>query len=253
MDHFGFFRLGIMKPKIIFSDFDGTLTDGVKFTAEFLQVVDLLENNNIPMVIVTGRSKSWAHFFLTHFPSLKVVISEGGGVISRAGDDTIISDELMVEVDVIEKLGHFCHKLQVRFPNLPLTADSFGRQCDCAIDLIDLKKIPSLQDEVEQFMKEEEVNFSVSSVHLNFWCGDISKFKAVDYYLHHLGLSESNCLYFGDAPNDQSMFKHFTHSVGVSNIEKVIDQLTFKPKVVLKGVENRGPMGVLAYLTDLLK
>jgi len=49
------------------------------------------------------------------------------------------------------------------------------------------------------------------------------------------------------------MFKHFTHSVGVSNIEEVMDQLTFKPKVVLKGVENRGPMGVLAYLTDLLK
>jgi len=242
-----------MKPKILFSDFDGTLTDGVKFTSEFLQIVDLLENKKIPMVIVTGRSKSWAHFFLTHFPSLKVVISEGGGVISRAGLDSLISDEVMVETDILDRLKHFCHKLQTRFPNLPLTADSFGRQCDRAIDLIDLKKIPSLQSEVENFMKQEKINFSVSSVHLNFWCGEISKFKAVENYLHSIGVSEKDCLYFGDAPNDQSMFKHFTHSVGVSNIEEVIDQLTHKPKVVLKGHQNRGPMGVLAYLTDLLK
>lgn len=242
-----------MKPKIIFSDFDGTLTDGVKFTSDFLKVIELLESHNVPMVIVTGRSKSWAHFFLTHFPSLKVVISEGGGVISRAGADTIINDEAMVEADVLNQLEHFCHKLKTRFPNLQLTADSFGRQCDRAIDLIDLKKMPSLQREVEEFMKQEKVNFSVSSVHLNFWCGDISKFKAVEHYLHTEGVSEKDCLYFGDAPNDQSMFKHFTQSVGVSNIEDVLDQLTHKPKIVLKGLENRGPVGVLSYLTILLK
>ncbi|GAB4012606.1 MAG: HAD-IIB family hydrolase [Bdellovibrio sp.] len=242
-----------MIPKIVFSDFDGTLTDGVELTKEIFDILNLLKSKNIPLVIVTGRSKSWAHFFLTHFPVLKAVISEGGGVISRMSDDGLISDEALVSKEVLDQLKHVCHKLEMRFPNLPLTADSFGRQCDRAIDLIDLNKIPMLKDEVEDFFKLEKVSYSYSSVHLNFWCGEISKFKAVEYFIKEIGIDEKDCLYFGDAPNDQSMFNHFSHSVGVSNIQESLDKISIRPKVILQGTENRGPYGVKNYLEKLLK
>lgn len=242
-----------MTPKMIFSDFDGTLTDGVEMTKEFLDVVSLLKSKNIPLVIVTGRSKSWAHFFLTHFPFLRAVISEGGGVISRSDESGLIFDEVLVDTKTLDELNHVCHKLKVRFPQLPLTADSFGRQCDRAIDLIDLNRVPLLKNEVEKFMNDEKVSYSYSSVHLNFWLGELSKFKAVEYYLKDLGIKEDQCIYFGDAPNDQSMFKHFTHSVGVSNISDVLHLLNHKPKIVLEGKENRGPFGVKNYLEKLLK
>ena len=60
-------------------------------------------------------------------------------------------------------------------------------------------------------------------------------------------------MYYGDALNDETMFKHFPHSVGVSNINDVLDKLEFKPSVVLEGKDNEGPYGVFNHLTSHLK
>ena len=46
---------------------------------------------------------------------------------------------------------------------------------------------------------------------------------------------------------------HFPHSVGVSNIEKYLDQMDWKPSNVLEGPENEGPYGVLNHLQSILK
>ncbi len=66
--------------KIVFSDFDGTLTNNGKLGAIFFDLLNIIEKGNSELVIVSGRSLSWGHFLLTHFP-LKRVIMEGGGVI----------------------------------------------------------------------------------------------------------------------------------------------------------------------------
>ena len=62
-----------------------------------------------------------------------------------------------------------------------------------------------------------------------------------------------DCLYFGDALNDQSMFKEFKRSIGVSNIKPFLDKMQYKPTIVLEGTENRGPYGVYNYLKDFWK
>jgi hypothetical protein len=48
------------------------------------------------------------------------------------------------------------------------------------------------------------------------------------------------------------MFKSFHHSVGVANINKVMDQLKYLPKEILTGNENDGPYGVFNYLKKTL-
>ena len=68
-------------PKIVFSDFDGTLTEQGRFSPVFFDVLKLIKQNNSELVIVTGRPLSWAHFLLTHF-DLDCVITEGGGMLS---------------------------------------------------------------------------------------------------------------------------------------------------------------------------
>ena len=76
--------MSYLKPKIVFSDFDGTLTYGSRLLSAFFQILELLEKNNIPLVIITGRSLSWGQFLISHFPYLKHVITEGGGnIITR--------------------------------------------------------------------------------------------------------------------------------------------------------------------------
>lgn len=234
--------------KIVFSDFDGTLTYKEGLGPIFFDIINFLEKRNIPLVIVTGRSLSWGHFFLTHFPFLKDVIVEGGGaILTRNGK--FITEELLVPVAEVERLAKFCDSFKRKFPNIPLSVDSFGRKTDRAIELHDLQDGILFKD-IELFLKEEKINYSTSNVHLNFWCGEMSKYQAVTHFLKKHQEQEENCIFFGDSLNDSAMFESFHHSVGVSNISKVLDQLKHRPKIILTGEENAGPFGVFNYLKD---
>jgi len=232
--------------KTVFSDFDGTLTYKEGLGPIFFDIINLLESRKVPLVIVTGRSLSWGHFLLTHFPFLTDVIVEGGGaIVSRSGK--FITEELMVSQNEVERLASFCSDFKKQFPGVPLSVDSFGRKTDRAIELHDLQD-GTLFHHIEDFLKKENINFSTSNVHLNFWCGEVSKYLAVKHFIKTKKLNTHESIFFGDSLNDQAMFESFENSVGVANISKVIDQLKFKPKTILVGDENIGPFGVLNYL-----
>lgn len=236
---------------VFFSDFDGTLTmEGRELTRDFFEILDLLKTRNQELVIVSGRSLSWGHFFLTHFP-LKACIMEGGGVILYLDDKGEIVQQPLVSQSEIHRLAHFTTKLKHHFPHIPLSADSFGRLTDRAIEfhLMDQEWIV----EAMAFMDEHQINYSKSNVHINFWAGEISKYLGVVAYLEKFkpGLTQEDCWFFGDAPNDQSMFELFNNSVGVANIKHCLDRLTHKPRIILEGEENVGPKGVLNFIKAL--
>ncbi|WP_408097999.1 HAD family hydrolase [Peredibacter sp. HCB2-198] len=236
---------------IFFSDFDGTLTqEGSGLTRDFFEIIDHIHKHGHELVIVSGRSLSWGHFFLTHFP-LKACIMEGGGVICYKDERGEIVEEPLISVEELDRLRNFTTKLKHHFPHVPLSADSFGRLTDRAIEfhLMDEQWI----EDVMTFMKQENIHFSKSNVHINFWCGKISKYLGVVHFLHKYRphLTQENAWFFGDAPNDESMFELFHNSVGVSNIEKCLHRLNHRPRIILEGEENAGPKGVLNYVKKL--
>lgn len=236
---------------IFFSDFDGTLTmEGRELTREFFDIIDYIHKHGHELVIVSGRSLSWGHFFLTHFP-LKACIMEGGGVVLHVDERGEIVQEPLVPNSELERLTQFTGTLKHHFPHVPLSADSFGRLSDRAIEfhLMDEQWIT----DVMKFMDQEKINYSKSNVHINFWCGNISKYLGVRHFLKHYrpGLTQDEAWFFGDAPNDESMFELFHNSVGVSNIEKCLHRLNHKPRIILEGEENAGPKGVLNFIKTL--
>jgi HAD superfamily hydrolase (TIGR01484 family) len=236
---------------IFFSDFDGTLTlEGRELTREFFDIIEFIHKHNHELVIVSGRSLSWGHFLLTHFP-LKACIMEGGGVILYIDEKGEIAQELLISDEEVDRLANFTINLKHHIPHIPLSADSFGRLTDRAIEfhLMEQRWI----DEVMDYMTRHEINFSKSNVHINFWAGEISKFLGVRKFLKKFRphIKEENCWFFGDAPNDQSMFELFHNSVGVSNIKHCLHKLTHKPRIILQGEENSGPKGVLNYIKKL--
>lgn len=236
---------------IFFSDFDGTLTmEGCALTREFFEIIDLIHKHKHELVIVSGRSLSWGHFLLTHFP-LKACIMEGGGVLAYKDDRGEIIEEPLVSAQELEKLRHFTTQLKHHYPHIPLSVDSFGRLADRAIEfhLMDEKWI----DDVMKFMDQEKINYSKSNVHINFWCGNVSKYLGVKHFIekYRPHLKQTDCWFFGDAPNDESMFELFHNSVGVSNIQKCMHRLNHKPRIILEGEENVGPKGVLNFVKKL--
>ena len=170
-------------PKLVLSDFDGTLSDHKEFSTKFIDIINLCHDKNTPFIIVTGRSISWAHFFLTHFEKLDYVISEGGGSLSYRDGNGFIIDEYLVSDDEIKWLDKFSNELKKQYPMIRLSADSTGRVTDRAIELFDLKDEELLKS-IQIYMGSQNISFSTSNVHLNFWCGDVSKYNASKYVLN---------------------------------------------------------------------
>lgn len=235
---------------IFFSDFDGTLTYKGKLTRHFFEIIEYIAERKHEFVIVSGRSLSWGHFLLTHFP-FKAVIMEGGGIVVYRDERGEIAQEPLVSQAELDRLEDFTARLQHHYPHVPLSADSFGRLTDRAIEfhLMEEKWVKEVMD----FMDREKINYSKSDVHINFWCGEISKFLGVKHFLKHYRpqVKQENSWFYGDAPNDQSMFELFHNSVGVSNIAHCLPRLTHKPRIILQGDDNAGPMGVLSHIKSL--
>ncbi|MBL7663647.1 MAG: HAD family phosphatase [Bacteriovoracaceae bacterium] len=233
--------------KIIFSDFDGTLTHNRMLGSQFFDILNLTHKNNAEFIVVTGRSISWGHFLLTHFP-MSVVITEGGGAILLSDNKGNIKEELLISENDQLVLDEITMNLMQQFPGCPLSVDSFGRKTDRAIEF--LGQDEKMIDEIKLFLCEKQVNFNQSDVHINFWLGDHTKYTAVEKFLYRYrtGVGLDNVLYFGDSLNDESMFEKLPHTVGVSNIESVLGKLKHHPKVILKGEKNIAAKGVLNYL-----
>ena len=47
-------------------------------------------------------------------------------------------------------------------------------------------------------------------------------------------------MYVGDSTNDQLMFQHFAHSVGVANVARFVPQLQHLPRYVTQGERGAG-------------
>ncbi len=240
--------------KIVFSDFDGTLTlENRALTPEFFEILGHVAKHGQELVIVSGRSLSWGHFLLTHFPQLNAVIMEGGGVILTRNKQNDVDEHLLVEDAIVQELEGVTEELLRLFPRTPLSADSFGRKTDRAIEF-ELMADEDIQ-QVLSFFKTRKVRYSKSNVHINFWCGEISKYGGVKRFLELFrpNVAMQDAIFFGDAPNDQSMFQLFPNSVGVANIARCLDRLEHKPRLVLTGKENEGPSGVLNHLRALAR
>lgn len=235
---------------MIFSDFDGTLTIDGEIGAVFFDILELLKKQNKELVIVSGRSLSWGHFFITHFP-IRYCIMEGGGVIVYRDDKGIIKEENLISDKTINDLEKLTQDLCKEVPEAILSADSVGRRADRAIEIYQMNEADSKK--VEGFLNKAGAKFSKSDVHLNFWLEDLSKANAVSHFLknHTTNVKQEDCLYFGDAMNDESMFEFFDHTVGVSNISKILHKLKHKPSTILQGKENEGALGVYRYLKNL--
>ncbi|MCT4642147.1 MAG: HAD-IIB family hydrolase [Bacteriovoracaceae bacterium] len=236
--------------KIIFSDFDGTLTSNGLLGAIFFDILDVTNKMNAEFVIVSGRSISWGHFFLTHF-DLNYVIMEGGGVLLYKNKFGHICEEVLVYDEDVALLEKITQKIISEVPGCVMSADSFGRKTDRAIEFSQMKKEDI--DKVTKILDDSGLHYSKSNVHINFWAGDMSKYLGIKHFLKHYAphINEEDTIFYGDAKNDESAFEGLQNTVGVSNIIKIIDELTHKPKIVLEGKENSGAAGVYMHLKEI--
>lgn len=237
------------KLKYIFSDFDGTLTENGELSKSFHDVLALVKKKNITFTIVSGRSASWGHFFLTHFP-INYAVMEAGGVLVYK-DKNQIKTKILATEQSLKKLAKITEDLLKQFPKLNMAADNIGRITDQAIELDSFKSKITLK-KVECFLQQNRCHYSISNVHLNFSTIENSKWTGVQFLTNQLWKKKISTIlpqscFFGDAPNDEIMFENFSNSVGVQNIKPYLGRMNFHPSIITSKPEV---MGVLQFLND---
>lgn len=131
-------------------------------------------------------------------------------------------------------------------PGARRSQDSVGRETDIAIDHSEFTHLPpTAVDQVVRLMQAEGMTATVSSIHINGWFGEHSKLTGArwivrELYGRDLDAEMDRWVYVGDSTNDQVMFEHFAHSVGVANIRRFEAQLTHPPRYITPSERGMG-------------
>jgi hypothetical protein len=238
-------------PRIVgvFTDIDDTLTTEGAITPEAMQALVDLKAAGLHVVPITGRPVGWSEPFASAWP-VDAIVAENGAVALVHKDGQPLRK--LYQQDLATRSAHFTRMQQVllrmerEIPGAQRARDSAGRETDIAIDHSEFTHLPQQTiDAVVQRMRAEGMTATVSSIHINGWFGEHHKLSGARWIVRELWgrdleAERERWVYVGDSTNDQVMFAHFAHSVGVANIRRFADQLTHPPRFITPGERGQG-------------
>jgi hypothetical protein len=233
----------------VFTDIDDTLTTEGAITPDALQALADLNAAGLHVVPITGRPVGWSEPFAVSWP-VDAIVAENGAVGLQ--HTTAHGLRKRYQQDTATRRANFARMQQVLMrieqtvPGARRSQDSSGRETDIAIDHSEFTHLPqSAIDEVVRLMQVEGMTATVSSIHINGWFGEHSKLTGArwivrELYGRDLDTEMDRWVYVGDSTNDQVMFEHFAHSVGVANIRRFEAQLTHPPRYITAAERGAG-------------
>jgi len=233
----------------VLTDIDDTLTTEGAITPDALQALRDLKAAGLHVVPITGRPVGWSEPFAQSWP-VDAIVAENGAVALVHQDKQPLTK--LYQQDATTRATNFARMQQVlahierEVPGARRSQDSAGRETDIAIDHSEFTQLPQQAiDAVVRCMQAAGMTATVSSIHINGWFGDHNKLTGARWLVHELfgrSLQDEmdHWVYVGDSTNDQVMFAHFAHSVGVANIARFAPQLTHPPRFVTPAERGAG-------------
>ncbi len=225
--------------RLIASDVDGTLTQNERFTPELLQAIAQLNQANLPLLLVTGRSAGWADA-LRHYLPVAGAIAENGGVYFPAEGPYQVLSDIPDLARHRQQLADQFHLLQHRYPQLKASTDNAFRMTDWTFDVAGLAPadIAAIASRCRGW------SFTYSTVQCHIKPVGQDKARGLQQVLRQYfpALKPQQVLTVGDSPNDEAMFdpRFFPVSVGVANVLAYRDRLQSLPKYVATQPEASG-------------
>ena len=243
----------------VFTDIDDTLTTDGAITPDALQALANLKAAGLHVVPITGRPVGWSEPFAQSWP-VDAIVAENGAV----GLQHTASQGLRkhYQQDTATRSINFARMQQVlaqierTVPGAARSQDSAGRETDIAIDHSEFTQLSQTAiDEVVRLMQTEGMTATVSSIHINGWFGQHSKLSGARWIVRELWGRELDAeidrwVYVGDSTNDQVMFAHFAHSIGVANIRMFEAQLSHPPRYITPAERGAGFAQVVQHLLN---
>ena len=233
----------------VFTDIDDTLTTDGAITTDALQALADLKAAGLAVVPITGRPVGWSEPFAHSWPVDAIVAENGAVGLQHTPAQGL---RKIYQQDAATRAAHFAHmqtvlaEIERSIPGALRSQDSVGRETDIAIDHSEFTHLPHHAiDAVVHHMQQAGMTATVSSIHINGWFGEHSKLSGARWIVRELWGRDLDAeierwVYVGDSSNDQVMFEHFAHSVGVANIRRFADQLTHPPRYISPGERGAG-------------
>jgi HAD superfamily hydrolase (TIGR01484 family) len=240
----------------IFTDIDDTLTTEGAITADAFAALTAFKQAGLHVIPITGRPVGWSEPFAAVWP-VDAIVAENGSVALIAQPSAFKAGAApqlakLYQQDAPTRTANFARMQEVaqrvlrEVPGTTLAQDSPGRETDIAIDHSEFTHLPPAQiAQAVRIMREEGMNATVSSIHINGWFGEHNKLEGARWIVRSLFGRELDAeldrwIYVGDSTNDQLMFAHFPHSIGVANIRRFEAELEHKPRYITRGERGAG-------------
>ena len=243
----------------VFTDIDDTLTTEGGITSDALQALHNLKAAGLMVIPITGRPVGWSIPFASIWP-VDAMVAENGAVALLHNPTTnqvnkIYQQDEATRTHNFEQMQRIAQRVLKEIPGTALAQDLPGRETDIAFDHSEFHKLSQDQiQQVLQLLKQEGMTATVSSIHINAWFGDHNKWHGAQWILKELTGRDlkqelDQWVYVGDSTNDQVMFEHFTHSVGVANIKRFEKELKHLPKYITQQERGAGFAEVVRLLS----
>ena len=235
-----------------------------------MQALGDLKAAGLTVIPITGRPIGWCEHFMagTNGPAWPVdaMVAENGAVafvpaaadtftsqmsLQRASDKRdALSKRYQQSAEVRsanrQRMDAIAAQVCAEVPGVELSRDSAGRETDLAFDYAEFAhhSLETVQ-RVLALLQSHGMQTTVSSIHIHGCFGDFNKWQGANWIVRELlgrNLAQEldRWVFVGDSGNDQAMFQHFTHSVGVANIARFVPQLTHLPRYVTPGERGLG-------------
>ncbi|MDP2008353.1 MAG: HAD-IIB family hydrolase [Rubrivivax sp.] len=230
------------------TDIDDTLTRDGAIEPAALQALHALHDAGLPVVAITGRPLGWSLPFARAWPVRAVVAENGAVALLREGSQlhTEFTQDAATRQVNTRRLQAVAQRVLAEVPGAVLAQDSAGRVTDIAIDHSEFTALPPAAiAQVVALMRAAGMNATVSSIHVNGWFGEHTKWSAAQWMLRRLFGRElapelARWVYVGDSTNDQLMFQHFPLAVGVANLRRFAAELHHWPAYLTEGERGAG-------------
>lgn len=240
----------------IFTDIDDTLTTEGAITPDALQALADLKAAGLVVIPITGRPIGWCEPFMagpagTAWP-VDAMVAENGAVAFARGTGPQQSLTKLYQQDAATRhanqarMRDIASMVAAEVPGVALSRDSAGRETDLAFDYAEYDRhTPDTVKQVLAVLQRAGMQTTVSSIHIHGCFGNFNKWQGANWIVRELlGLDLAQELdhwvFVGDSGNDEAMFQHFPHSVGVANIARFVPQLTHLPRYVTQGERGAG-------------
>ena len=234
----------------VFTDIDDTLTTEGAITPDALKALTDLKAAGLTVIAITGRPVGWSAPFALSWP-VDAIVAENGAValVPDAHSQTLskrYQQDAATRTANYQRLQTVAQQVLREVPGTKVATDSAGRETDIAIDHSEFTHLsPEQIASVVRLMQREGCNASVSSIHINAWLGTHNKWQGARWIVRELlgrTLEDelARWVFVGDSSNDQLMFEHFRHTVGVANIRRFEATLTTKPRYITQGERGAG-------------